>query len=398
MDFTNMLMSAGEKQFGKRGMYVATDQEKFTYGVEHYSIALQYLLDSNIVPLQNMMAICGPAKTYKTSALLEFCKLFVSDPVNGSAVFINTEGKMSTTKVPSLLRDNAPRLVMMPASSVQEWQERATFVLNTIKETQEKVDAAKTGRSNKEFKDFKIRPTILCIDSLIGAQSDMMIDMVTKEGFAPGKTYQDRASLFTQWLSTWASKLTGLPVFVLMSNHLKDAIGVSGPGGPGKMTPGGSATGFHVSYEIYVSRIKDIDKANCEGAELQWKVNKSSLGQDKRKITIPYYETYDETGKQIAWYGWDEALCRLIIELQEESKYKELRELCGMQEIPKTGFGKVYTCNCLGIDRKKALEETCTAEVVGGALQKDPELREKLRSILHVTKHQVWHPEFEIPE
>jgi RecA/RadA recombinase len=400
MDFLNMLLSAGEKQFGKRGLYVASQQEKYTYGLEHYSIALQYLLDSNIVPLQNMMSLAGPAKTYKTSALLEFSKLFVTPPVDGMCMFINTEGKMSSTKIPSLLGDYSDKVILSPANSIQQWQEKATFVLNQIKDAQEKIEACKSsnGRSQKEYKDVKIPPTIICIDSLTGAQSDMMIEQVVKEGSAPGKTFQDRAALITQWLNTWGSQITGLPVFILLSNHLKDAIGMSGPGGPGKMTPGGAAAGFHVSYEIYVSRIKDIDKANCEGAMLQWRLNKSSLGQDKRRVTIPYYETYNDAGQQIAWFDWDEALCLLLMELQEESRYKELREVCGIQEIAKTGYGKVYTCNALGIDRKKALEENCTASVVGGGLQKDPALRTKLRDIMHIKMHKVWTPDFEVPE
>jgi hypothetical protein len=398
MDFLSQLMSAGEKQFGKKGMYVASQQEKFTYGLEHYSIALQYLLDSNIVPLQNMMSLAGPAKTYKTSALLEFSKLFVTPPYDGGAIFINTEGKMSSTKIGSLLGAYEDNVKLMPSTSIQEWQERATFVLNSMIETQEKIDLCKSsnGRSQKDYKDIKIPPTIICIDSLTGAQSEMMIEQVTKEGFAPGKTFQDRASLITQWLNTWGTKITGLPVFIIMSNHLKDAIGMSGPGGPGKMTPGGAAAGFHVSYEIYVSRIKDIDKANCEGAMLQWRLNKSSLGQDKRRITIPYYEAYNDEGRQIAWFDWDEALVLLLMELQEESRYKDLREVFGIQEIPKAGFGKVYTCNALGFDRKRAVEEGATAQVIGSGIQKSPELREKLRSIMHVKMHKVWTPDFEL--
>lgn len=386
--FLDAMMQAASKQFGQHNVYVATEQEKRVYGISlDHNIALQYLIDSNVLPMQSIVTLSGPPKTYKTSGVLDLQGLFIKPPVNGQAFLIHTEGKMSPTKISSMLREHTQRLVLKGADSVDDWQDTAGFFLKTIKSTLNKIRIAQRGRKYKEYKEMTVPPIAIGIDSLIGAQSDTMIEQVFKDGSAPGKTFQDRAAKITQWLNVWASNLTSMPVTLIISNHLKD--GMDG----NKYNPGGIASGFHTSLDIRVSRIKDLDKARSEGALLQWKVHFSSIGRDKRAIQIEYIETYDENGKQLAGYDWNGALVKLLLELKGSTMYPKLAEVIDISEHDKGGVGKVYSSKSMGISIADAMEQKTTATIMGQRIYDTPGLGDAIRDALYIQKHQVWNKE-----
>jgi hypothetical protein len=148
------------------------------------------------------------------------------------------------------------------------------------------------------------------------------------------------------------------------------------------------------SVEIRVKNVGAIDKAAYEGAYLQLQTHLNSLGRDKRRIKVPYIEGYHADDTQMAYFDWAEALILLILELQENVIMRErLSAVLGgpIVEYPKPGSGKVYTCQALGIDRSKAIEEGVSAAVLGKLLQSaNPELRKALQAAMRIQPAVVW--------
>lgn len=396
--FMSKLIEANEKKYGKRGVVAGTKQ--LTVGIEPYSLALQWLMDLQVIPLQSIIVMAGEPKTYKTSALLELCKMaMLLAPTPGVGVVINTEGKWSPSKAKSMLGELSDLFQVLNAKSVEEWQEKATTALMLMKDViQKKNDAKKRGAKSSEYKDMVIPPMVLGIDSVTGSQSEHVKENVQSDGFGK-KTYQDRAMIIWQWLGTWSAELLGMPVMVVLAQHLKDKIDNQSTI-PMKVTSGGSGGGFMCSMEIRVKNIKEIKTAKHEGALLQWRMNFNSYGRDKRKITIPFIETYDDNEEQMSYFDWDTALVSLIREMQEEapSMRERLANVLGeFNEHTKTGVGAVYSCETLGIDKKQAMEENITSVEMGKRLQAyDGGLREQLRQALRVQPAAHWTPETEL--
>jgi len=261
--------------------------DKLVVGLEPYGLVLQYLMDLQVFPLQAVVLFSGLPKTYKTSTLLEICNMFLTNgTAPGFASINHTEGKWSNSKVRSQIQDPEvrERLHVVKATSIEEWQQAATSVLNTIKSASEKkLEAIKKKAKTSAYKDMVIPPTIIGVDSLTGSQTNAIKDKIVKDGHG-AKTFQDRAMLIWQWLDTWSSDIVGLPATVVITQHLKDKIDANPMArGPKHTTAGGTGGDYHTSLEIRASKIKEIAGADWEGAELMWKTHFNSLGRDNRK-------------------------------------------------------------------------------------------------------------------
>lgn len=395
--FFEKMLLANQKRFGKEGSYVATDNS--IIGLEPYSLALQYLMHLQVVPLQSIIIVAGEPKTYKTSALLEFCRMGIQNPGfpehPGLGAIINTEGKWSDSKAQSMLREDASKLVIHRVTSVEEWQATATHYLTNMRDViNKKKEAIASRAKNSEYKDLVIPPMIIGIDSLTGSQTENVQEKLIKEGHG-AKTFQDRAMLNWQWFGTWGSNLIGMPATVVVAQHLKDQIN-STSGIQMKITSGGTADSYACSMQIRVQNAGAIDRAGYDGCYLKWRMHFNSLGQDKRSIKIPYIETYDDQDRQLAYFDWDEALILCLMERMEESEFKpRISEVIGsIQEYSKPGLGKVYSCERLGITKQDAMENGITAKVLGKTLQdKNQPYRAELQKALRIQSAQVWKPE-----
>lgn len=394
--FFTKLLDANRKKHGSKTLMVGSEQR--VIGLEPYSIALQYIMDLEVVPLQAIINIAGEEKTYKTSIGLEFCKMFLDlQPVQGIAVVNNTEGKWSPSKSRSMLGHHNDVLQVIQNKSVEEWQASATSNLLLMQEVvDKKKDAIAKKAKTSEYKDMVIPPMIIMVDSLTGSQSDKIVETVQAEGFG-SKTFQDRALINHQFFSTWGSNLIGMPVTIVITNHLKIKLD-GAPGIKQWTTSGGSGPSFMCSMEIRVKRIGEIDKTYIEGAKLLWKMHHNSLGRDKRQIEVHYMEGYDAEDNQKAYFDWDSTLIMCLLERLEESAYKDriLGVLGEFNEYPKAGFGKVYSCGRLGIDKDKAIDEGVGATELGRMLQTDPVIREELKAALRIQKATKWTPDIEM--
>lgn len=395
--FLDNLLDANKKQFGKG---VITGTNRYVVGLEPYSLALQYMLDLQVMPLQSIIVFAGEPKSYKTSALLD--ALYGCIKAGGIGIVTHTEGKWSHSKAMSMMKGYEDQLVVIPAKSVEDWQRATTNTLNGLKAMTDKWNSINNKqKKTKEDKEFlenvelnRPRPVFCGVDSLTGSQTENLTGKVTKEGIG-SKTFQDRALVNWQWFNTWSSGLLGIPATVIITQHLKPKLDGQGSGPVQMVTAGGSGSTFMCSFEIRTKRIREIKTAKYEGALLQWQTHFSSYGRDKRKIQIPYIETYDEQGNQLAYFDWDAALVHLLIALKDEPLFRErVLETVGNVVEYSSNAGKVYTCNALNISGEVAKEQGITASVLGQMLQQPgSEMRAKLQKALLVQPAELWTPE-----
>lgn len=378
------LMAANRKKFGQESVIVASEAQIF--GVEPRSLALQWLFDLEVVPLQSLILFSGEAKSYKTTGMLELMRTLLSSDPETAGVIMNTEGKWSPNRCRTVLGDRTDSVQLVPITNNEGWQNTATHTLKTLVQIRAQAEI----QPSKELPFGVLKPIAIGLDSLTGAQSERIQDEVIEKGHG-SKTYQDRASSNWMWFNTWRPNLVGIPIALIVTQHLKDAIGTMVPM---KVTAGGTAAGFMCDLEIRCKRIKEIDTTKHSGAIVRWKVHHNSLGADRRELDISIYEGFDAKDQPTTAFDWDQALVELIMKLQTEDKRlgKRVEAVLGgpIQEGTKGGVGSVYTCQALGIDMEKARAENITASVLGCKLQAyDSPLRQPLKEALRIPKATV---------
>jgi len=401
----DMILGANRRKGAGLPTWTIDELRARTFGIEPYSLPLQFICAGNIIPLPSIIQLAGPPKTYKTSGALEFLSMVLPPRFHqgdgrgtgmptyagGACVFLPTEGKVSTTKVQSMLREHSGHCRVAPSASADAWQTELTDILKGMLDYQAKcIESELTkGKKMQDYFQRYLGPLAVAVDSLTGAQSQEMVDKVHDEG-SVGRSFQERAIRNTNWLSVWASQMGTLPAFLLLTNHEKDPINDQGMAFD-KRTPGGVATNYYTTYDIRVKKIKEIKTSRTEGAVLQWRMHHNSYGTDKRFLEVPYIETYDEKDAQLAYYDWDTALTHLLLRLKDDDLLGDrLAEF--LTVVEHDGQPKTYSCAQLGITREQAKEEKITAEVFGKRMHTSAECRKLFRKVLRVEEYLTWYP------
>ena len=118
--FMAKMLETSAKHFGDKNIHVGTKQR--IVGLELYSLALQWLIDLQVLPFQSIVAVAGEPKSYKTSSLIEFARMFLrpmeadipdSKWEPGVASIVHTEGKWSPSKVTSMLGELSDQLLVV---------------------------------------------------------------------------------------------------------------------------------------------------------------------------------------------------------------------------------------------------------------------------------------------
>lgn len=395
----DMVLAESDKR-AKGDIYTAVQQTDRMVGIEHYSLALQWLIHSNIIPLQSILTLAAPPKCFKTSALLEMIRVFIQ--AGGSGLLVNTEGKLSPTKISSIIRSDLDKLHLTAPGTTNEWVETVSNRLTIIHDVMENLYKANNTNSKAEgldaYRGHFLSPVIIGIDSLSGNQSESMGGRV--QAGEVGKTFNDRAMIITQFLNVWSSLLVGLPVTMLLINHEKQDMEGQ------RTTPGGVAPAFHTSLDIRVSRVGE-DKLAKDGVpytvtRLRWWVNFSSIGKDHRSLDLTYIDTYDENENQVCWFDWDSALVDLLKRLQTDEnlqrEHKNLKDIVTIEEYNCGNKGYHYSCPQIGIKNKEdALANGVNKARLGSMLQSDANMRKALQQALRIQVFNRWSPQFMFP-
>jgi len=395
--FMSNLIKSVSKRFKGTEILTAEEVRARTVGIEPYSLAFQWFIECSVLPLQIFMQLAGPLKSYKSSALIELASWFMPRPpelpdtapnIQGSAMIMTTEGKYSSGKVYNMLGKRAPLLNQLPCQQVEEWMKNAGSLRMAIHKGILVYNAAVSAKAS-ELPDAPC-PIFLGIDSVAGAQTGEMNEKVDAEG-SVGRAHQDRPLLLSTFLASNASRLTGLPLIICLTNHEKVEIKTGSMpsfGPPKTRVVGGDAIGFHCALDIRVSPPSREKKGNREILTLYWELKHSSYGTCRRKLPITYVEEGHGDDK-VSYFDWDTTLVKLLLNLQADDAY----DIRSVLEIVEMTEGK-YGCERVGVSCDPKDKQKLTAQELGRKIQADPVVRAELQKALGLYMYPRWTPEY----
>ena len=380
--FVLAAMRTAERVIGKERCYVAADHEKRQTGIPIPALAMRYLADSSVWPLQRITLSGGAQSTFKSAFIFELERWFLD--AGGVVAHVDTENKTSSSFMYSIIPekyftddDFKMRLQFANCATINDWQQVITGYVTTARE---------------HVKDYKKRPDeplLIAVDSLMGSGSEESKEHIASEGEAQGRGYSDAPILISQFLRDLSTGLIGLPITIHASNHEKPDIS-----GKGVRRAGGSAPDFYASLDLRFQKGNrtgetygsgEVSRRNLEGRTITMTVRKSSIGPDNRQIAVPFYWTYDaeQGNKQVSWWDWNAATAQLLF--LNKSQLKDAFEIASVR---KDRVGDVYWSRDLGITEK----DPASGSDFGKLIETNPEVLARVEAALKIQKHQPYAP------
>lgn len=371
-------MAQAESAYGREYVFVAADAAKRHVGIQIPSLAVSWLINNVVWPLQSVTQAGGPPKSLKSTFSFELLRWYCL--MGGAGFIIDTEKKLSPTMLPGLIpAEFHHRVGVIRRDTIEEWQKEITA-------RREQMDAHFL--KNKSMPGF---PVLTIVDSVTGVTDEVMAQKIEETGSAPGKGFHAGPQVISQYLKTLS--LLGYPWTVHFVNHQK-----INPQTGQDVRPGGLALDFHgaidLKFKVGMTKAEQAlfcttDTHVAHGVttkNVSMVTRKNSFGPDNRKIVAPFRWKYDTTDdgerEQHAWWDWNEADARLLVALAGELKAEGL-------EITQTRNGTApprVHCPELGISKEDALPYS----EFGKAVTEDPEKRNKLRKMLAIPNGNVF--------
>lgn len=367
------MLTAAQKEFGKKGIYVGTSDSIKYKGIDLRHLALKWMLDSNILPFGKIMHVAGQRMSAKSAFAYFMGDLFMRS--GGGQILIDTEGKIS----PSLLSQMTTvkkhldsRYMYRPTSEVEEWMKAINFFVEQV------TDANKRATKN-------LMPVLCTIDSLTGAATKDQHKEIDKDG-APKAGYDRSTILISRQMKSLSDNLVGLPMCVMLTNHLKHDLG--DPFGHRMRSPGGDAPGFHSSYDIWFTNRRQLMKGPVpEGFIIKMVVQKNSLGACWRMLRVPFHWTIEHDGPETerkAWFDWDFALSDLIVRLHEHEGFTEDVCVAEIKNVTdKEPLKSQIRCPDFGI------EDFISYPEFGATIQKNEDFMSRFIKFFDIPQHEV---------
>ena len=389
----NSAMKDAVKKFGDENVYVAAEHAKHSWGLPIDNIPFEWLVGgTNIVPMQRIMGVCGPQRAGKSVLMMELGRWFTLS--GGLAILCETEQKSSNTLIeslffrePNLLEEN---FIYNQALNIETWQEQLIFWTSKIKDKLDKEDT--------------VVPAMIWIDSLMGRDVVNEQNNLQKEGHADARGYSEAALSLSKFFRRY--DVTGYPITFGFVNHLKS--GIDGA----DVRPGGvhqdyaASLLFKVSCKNQSEDVKSVDYFNDDMPGYVVKrmfvsCIKSSLGDDNRKIELPLKwrhvpgavrryvdgeEVMEDGSVQQTWFDWDEALASLILDRTTNGTTTVRDALKDLISITKQSNLK-WSASKLGI-------QTEPPWIIGKAINSDPDLKAKVRSMLSINSARSFEDRF----
>ena len=369
------MLAAAEQEFGKEGVWVGSDEERFIEGVELPFLALQFIFDSNVVALGKMMTTAGKQMSCKSAFMHYLAGLFID--AGGMGILVDTEAKTSPSLLKQIVSDPSllpKRHIYKPADTVEDWIIKANFFVDRIKEL------TKGGKERVPF--------LLAIDSISGSLGEADEEEIKKTGVAKAGYARD-AIVVSKEMKHISSALLGLPAMLVMSRHLKQDMGNT-LFKTDTEVGGGKAPGLHSTYVIWFKAMQQLQKGPVpSGFLVRMQVRKNSIGACFRAIHVPFhweiYREADEYGrKRRAWFAWHWALSELLIRLQAPAGNSFVKSVIAVKmDGQKGGVNNRIFSDVVAGGEKMNFDD------FGQAFQENDELRESFISYFDIPNHPV---------
>jgi len=227
------LLSFSHEKF--KSVHALGDLERMLTGIPLPGLALRWLLESNVLPLGQLIGLAGPPKSHKSSLGYELMRWTMLH--GGQSLLFDTEGKISADLLPSILGEQlaaGARAPIHACESVEDAQKRITATLDFLRK-----------------KNVKDMPFCLMLDSIAGVSAEGRREKILGKVGHAEQDFPREALAWTSFFNTIPSALTDWPYLMVYVNHLKEKP-QSKPGhAPSKISPGGMWQYFRASLVLW---------------------------------------------------------------------------------------------------------------------------------------------------
>lgn len=383
--FRSIAESARSK-FGHGGVMAGSDTNQMVLGIPMPSLALEWLIQQDVLPLGVILMLVGKWRTCKSALLYEIFRWF--EKCNGGAILCEAETKFSNDLCQSIMQyeDDECPIILNRCKSVEEWQRYLTYYMNEQKRRM-------IGTANEPGPGRTI-PVCYAVDSLSGKSSEEKLEKLKKEG-STGRAFPVEALINTEFIRAISGELDNWPFSLILINHLKEKMNTE-TGESTRHTPGGAFVSFQESFEIETSIWKSkIDTTHFDGHGVRLKCMKNSFGASERSIKtrmlwwdeqIGVAENGDPIYKQQTVWDWDWATITCLSTLP--AKYTQRLKEIGFDlsvKSPTADVECLANCQAAGM----AKDEYLPFQEVGRLIRENEELTNRIRNALGIKRRAV---------
>ena len=262
------------------------------------SYILNALISGSIhkgLPSNKITAFAGESATGKTFFLLGLVRQFLADNPSGGVLYFESESALTPEMIEE--RDiDTKRFVQLPVSTIQEFAQQASRVVDTHIEKGEGS------------------PLLLCLDSLGMLSTAKEVGDITE---GADKVDMTKARIVKGTFRVLTLKLAKAGIPLLVTNHTYKQVGAMFPQ---DIMGGGSGLQYAASNIVFLSKKKEKDGTDVIGNIIHCKNFKSRLAKENKKVDVLL--SYDEGLNR--YYG--------LLELAE--KYEIFKKVSTRYELP----------------------------------------------------------------
>lgn len=346
-------------------------------GIEVPSLALQYLLNSRVLPFSKMIEIFGAPGAGKSTFLYEIMRWSLQ--ANGFAYLGETEQKDSIDIRRAICKWNKSqldRITVKYAVTLEGW-------VNQLNEGITRFD--------KLYEKYGPRfPVVYGIDAVTSAGTERAFEEFKDEGCGTERV-AELANRLTSYVRNLPGRIKDKPASLIFVNHAKQKIGATAGFGDEAETPGGKAVKYYSLIRLELKYIGQDKRVNSTTRKIKIKVRKNGIQEAGKEmlVRLRYTKTPDPVDPeksilQVEW-DWDMADIEFLLDQLKgkeggAERKKAVSAIIDLNETKLGTEGAVWS-EALGIPES----EPVTIKEAGAILHSNEELMEKLRGFFLTT-------------
>jgi hypothetical protein len=376
------MAKAAESAYQAKGIYTRPDADGQIVGLPLDHLSQRFLYQSTHYPLGRVSLLVGRTESGKSAYLSEVVRWHAD--CGGGGMIRGTEGRDIKDLRDSILgyRENVCKYEA--CETVEHWQSGLTFAVSAFRKAYEQ-------NPNQA-------PICFGVDSLRGARSKKVDEQIEKDGYADPK-FSPEAKMFYAYFGYISQRLEGLPISLVVTNHLLDAIKDSRCGhGPAYTLPGGEGQRFYSTFVVEMTKVNDLKPSEKDGVRkmgrrIRLKTLKNSLASEVRlKIEVELIWWFDCGIQHTAW-NWDKATTELLLAMQSEDNEdtesrRAARDLIGLVSCKRGNKGNHVWSDALGVPQSDPVDYRTAGTIIEGRR----DILADLEPILHIRRRSSYPP------
>lgn len=346
-------------------------------GVEVPSLALQYLLNSRVLPFSKMIEIFGAPGAGKSTFLYEIMRWSLQ--AGGFAYLGETEQKDSIDIRRAICKWNKSlisRISVKYDITLEGWVNQLNEAITYYDKLYEKYGPS--------------FPVVYGIDAVTSAGTERSFEEFKDEGCGTERV-AELANRLTSYVRNLPGRIKDKPACLVFVNHAKQKIGATAGFGDEAETPGGKAVKYYSLIRLELKYVGQEKRVAGTIRKVKIKVRKNGIQEAGKEmlVRLRYSKTPDPVDPeksilQIEW-DWDTADIEFLLDQLKgkEGGAERKKAVAAIIDLNETKIGTegAIWSDALGIPE----EEPVTLKEAGRILHENEELMEKLRGFFLTT-------------